>query len=81
MIRLLRLHFEQGRLTSITDEGYQQDGGGMCIPPLLLNQLLLGYRSHAEIVDVHLDVWVRPVAQQLVDVLFPKTESFIYLAI
>jgi len=76
--RLIRLLFKQGRLTRVTDEGDQQGQGALLLPPLLLNQLLLGYRSHEEIMECHLDASVRPAARQLVGVLFPKTESFIY---
>jgi len=81
MLRLIRLRFKQGRLTSVTDEGDPQDHWAMRLPPLLLNQLLLGYRSYQEIMSCHLDASVRPVARQLVHILFPKTESFIYSAI
>ena len=50
------------------------------MPPLLLNQLLSGYRNHKENLEFQLDVSVRPAARQMVDVLFPKTESFIHSA-
>ena len=50
------------------------------MPPLLLNHLLLGCRSHKEPLERHLDVSVRQTARQMVDVLFPKTESFIQSA-
>jgi len=81
MLRLIRLRFKQGCLTSVTDEGDPQDQWAMRLPPLLLNQLLLGYRSYQEIMSCHLDASVRPAARQLVHILFPKTESFIYSAI
>jgi len=81
MTRLIRLQFNQGRLACITDEGYQQGQGEVRMPPLTLNQLLLGYRSCQEIMDCQLEVWGRPEARQLVDVLFPKVESFIYSTI
>jgi len=78
MPRLIRLHFSQGRLIAVTEEGGQQEPWGMRMPPLLLTQLLMGYRSYQEIMECHLDASVRPAARQLVDVLFPKTDSFIY---
>jgi GNAT superfamily N-acetyltransferase len=81
MPRLIRLQVKEGRLVSVTDKGGQQDPWGMRMPPLLLTQLLLGYRSYQEIMECHLDASVRPAARQLVDVLFPKADSFIYAAV
>jgi GNAT superfamily N-acetyltransferase len=77
----IRLQFNDGRLVSVRDGADQEDPWGLRMPPLLLTQLLLGYRSCQEIMECHLDASVRPAARQLVDVLFPKTESFIYQAI
>jgi len=81
MTRLIRLQFKQGRLASVTDEGDQQRQGAARMPPLVLTQLLLGYQSSHQIMQCHPDASVQPAAQQLVDILFPKTESFIYAAI
>jgi len=50
------------------------------MPPLLLSQLLLSYRSYQQIMECHLDASVRREARQLVDVLFPKAESYVYTA-
>ena len=50
------------------------------MPPLLRNQLLVSYRSYQQIMECHLDASVRREARQLVDALFPTTESFIYSA-
>jgi len=81
MPRLIRLQFEQGRLLSVAQVDDSREKVVLRMPPLLLTQLVLGYRSCQEIIDCHLDARVHPRARQLVDILFPKTESFIYQAI
>ncbi|MEP6985093.1 MAG: hypothetical protein ABI970_05830, partial [Chloroflexota bacterium] len=48
------------------------------IPPLLLAQLVLGYRSIEALKAIYPDVNVGGESQYLVDVLFPKLEAFIF---
>jgi hypothetical protein len=81
MPHVLRLQFTQGRLASVVETNGPQGQAVLRMPPMLLTQLLLGYRSCQEIMDYSLDAWVHPQAFQLVDTLFPKTESFVYTAI
>jgi hypothetical protein len=78
---LVRLQFEQGRLVSIAHVEAPLRDMVLRMPPLLLTQLVLGYRSCAEIVESHLDAAVGAKVRQLADVLFPKTDAFIYSAI
>ena len=74
----IHLRFDQGRLVQVAPEGSQRIPWDLRIPPLLLTQLLLGYRSCDEIMACHLDAFVCPAAEQLVDVLFPKRQSFVH---
>ncbi|MCA0455443.1 MAG: GNAT family N-acetyltransferase [Chloroflexi bacterium] len=71
------LHFSHGKLVSVTALGFSERGE-INIPPLLLAPLLLGYRSREELSHMYPDVSCWPRAKVLVDVLFPKMESFIY---
>jgi hypothetical protein len=71
------LHFETGKLLSVTNIGFQENGD-IRIPPNLLTPLLLGYRSREELHKSYPDVAVWGQAQHLIDVLFPKIQSFIY---
>ncbi len=80
MARLLHLQFDQGRLRAVTDDGFQQGVGDSQVPPLLLTQWLLGYRDREEIAAQHLDFRVSPPARQLLDILFPRIEAYIYQA-
>ncbi len=77
---VLRLQFAHGRLVAVEEAEKTQEQATLRMPPPLLTQLLLGYRNHQEIMACSLDAWVHPHARQLVDVLFPKTESFVYSA-
>jgi hypothetical protein len=72
------LNFERGKLLAVNNIGFRQHGDSINIPPLLFARLLLGYRSHEELRQSHPDVNIWGQSRQLVDVLFPKMESFIY---
>jgi len=78
MPRLVRVQLDCGRVSSVADGQRPSRGSILRITPLLLTQLLLGYRSCAEIAESHLEVAVDAPARELVDVLFPKAESFAY---
>ena len=71
------LRFEGGKLTAVESLGFSERGG-IRIPPPLAVPLLLGYRSREELAQAHHDVSIRGEWRHLVDVLFPKTTSFIY---
>jgi predicted acetyltransferase len=71
------LHFEGGKLLAVNNIGFS-DGGEIRIPPMQFTQLVLGYRTHEELRQNYPDVAVWGQARALVDVLFPKMDSFIY---
>ena len=71
------LHFEGGKLLAVNNIGFN-DGGEIRIPPMQFTQLVLGYRSHEELRQNYPDVAVWGQVRLLVDVLFPKMDSFIY---
>ncbi|MBX3085140.1 MAG: GNAT family N-acetyltransferase [Anaerolineae bacterium] len=71
------LRFVQGKLTEVASIGYKE-GGEIRIPPLLFAPLLLGYRSREELNRCYPDVSIWGRSQFLIDVLFPKLESFFY---
>jgi GNAT superfamily N-acetyltransferase len=81
MPRVLRLEFAQGRLASVVEVQEPREQATLRVPPSLLTQLLLGYRDCQRLMDCSLDAWAHPQVRQLVDVLFPETESFVYSAI
>ncbi len=71
------LRFERGRLLTVNAVGFS-DKGDIHIPPLLFAPLALGYRSREELTRTYPDVRIWGQSQHLVDVLFPKLESFIF---
>lgn len=81
MPHVLRLRFTHGHLASVVKTTEPQGQAVLRMPPPLLTQLLLGYRDSQQLMDCSLDAWVHPQASQLVDILFPKTASFVYTAI
>jgi predicted acetyltransferase len=81
MPQVLSLQFAHGRLASIEEAKEPKGPAVLRMPAPLLTQLLLGYRDCRQLMDCSLDAWVDPRACQLVDILFPKTESFVYSAI
>jgi hypothetical protein len=73
----LRLQFEQGKLAAAEpwrQPDYGDDPPAGC-PPLVFLQLLLGYRSLAELRATFPDVYAEPEAALLLDILFPKQMS------
>lgn len=71
------LEFERGKLLGVNSIGFSDDGA-IRLPPNLLAPLVLGYHSHRELRQMYPDVAIWGEFQPLVDVLFPKMESFIY---
>jgi GNAT superfamily N-acetyltransferase len=78
MPHTLCLQFARGHLESVAEGNEPQGQVVLRMPPMLLTQLLLGYRDCQEIMACSLDAWVHPQARQLVGILFPKTDSFVY---
>ncbi len=48
--------------------------------PFVFTQLLLGYRSREELQKIYPDFLVRPSHRHLIDILFPKLQSYIHTA-
>ncbi|MEZ4673856.1 MAG: GNAT family N-acetyltransferase [Caldilineaceae bacterium] len=75
----LRLAFTEGRLETV--EPWRAptygDNAQMGCPPLIFLQLLLGYRSLAELCAFFPDVWTGNEARLLLDTLFPKQPSIL----
>jgi hypothetical protein len=76
--RLVRVRLDGGRVSSVVEGQRPSKGTVLRVTPLLLTQLVLGYRSRAEITEHHLEAAVDAPVRELVDVLFPKAESFAY---
>jgi GNAT superfamily N-acetyltransferase len=79
--RLIRIQFERGRLSTVVDAPRGSGESMLRLTPPMLTQLALGYRAIAELTESHLEASIEVGAHQLVDVLFPKTESFVYSAL
>ena len=77
----LRLQFEHDDLVAAepwTRPDYDNESELDC-PPLLLLQLLFGYRSVGELQETYPDVWVKDAATTLLlDTLFPKQRSIVW---
>jgi predicted acetyltransferase len=73
------LVFENGQIITVNTLGFCEDAYEVRIPPNQFTQLVLGYRSCEELRDIYPDVSITGQAQPLIDVLFPKMESFLYI--
>jgi len=80
MPRVLRLQFANGRVAAVAEATGSESPAGLRMPPPLLTQLMLGYRSCQQLMECSLDAWVHPQVRSLVDILFPEVESFVYSA-
>jgi hypothetical protein len=71
------LHFEAGKLARVEAvPGSQWEP--ISLPPLLFAPLVLGWRSADQLSDIYPDVGIVAERKPLVDVLFPRMESWIY---
>ena len=68
-----------GKITEINLVESKGEASHMRIPPNLLVPFLLGYRSRADLMQCHHDVSCLNEFEELIDVIFPKTNSFMYL--
>ncbi len=73
----IELRFEQGHLAGVCSPGPQEDRR-LHMPWWVAWQLWLGYRSRQELTAWYPDAHVEVPIQPLIDVLFPKRESWIY---
>jgi len=72
------LRFAVGRLTEVASLGFT-GGEAIRFSPLQFIPLVLGYRMVEELQDAYPDVSVAPTWRLLVDTLFPKVASFLYI--
>ncbi len=75
----LLLSFEKGSLKTVKPwrpEPFENANAGC--PPLIFLQLLLGYRSLAELNEIFPDVWANHNSALLLDILFPKMPSRVH---
>lgn len=71
------LHLEAGNLAQVeTVPGKQM--AGINVPPLLFAPLVLGWRTAGELAAIYPDFSVWAEWKLLVDVLFPRLESYLY---
>jgi hypothetical protein len=73
----LRLAIAQGKL--VTVEPWQKPLWGesqAAFPPLIFTQLLLGYRSFADLAYAHIDVRAEGIHRILLETLFPPRPSY-----
>ena len=73
----LDMRFQDGKLEAVEPLGFC-DRGGIRVPPMLAAPLLLGWRSSEELRHIRPDLSIGREWQHLVDILFPKVNSFIY---
>ena len=78
-----QLCFQSGKLVRVdalgfVDSSMGADGGDLCIPPDAFVRLVLGYRGLDELVDAWPDIVMKVESRYLVDVLFPKVDSYFY---
>jgi hypothetical protein len=70
---------ENGLITSI-QRFESNENRTMRFNPLVFTQLLLGYRSREELEAIYPDFRVQSSHMHLVDILFPKSQSYIHTA-
>ena len=78
------LNFEQGKLVEVKALGFVDaslgaDGGDLCIPRDAFVRLMTGYRELDELRDAWPDIVVRPRSRHLLDVLFPRMASCVWM--
>lgn len=71
------LRFEQGKLRAVDSLGYIEEGD-IRLPPNTLTPLVLGYRTREELQHIYPDVFISGQSRLLIDVLFPRLQSFIF---
>ena len=77
--RTIVLHFENGRLVDVANIGFTNwEEEPVLFPPLSIVPLVLGYRDVKELQSIYPDITIKQDHQHLINVLFPKMNSFIY---
>ena len=77
-----RLHILSGKIARVEALGFVDasmgaDGGDLCIPPEALVRLVFGYRGLEELRDAWPDLVIKPECRRIIEVLFPKMDSYI----
>jgi len=72
------LNFEQGTLQSVDHITDGVASSTLSLPPNLLAPLMLGHHDRAKLSEFYPDVMWAGGSQALIDVLFPKVDSFLY---
>ena len=73
----IELHFVNGCLQKVVSAPPSEERT-IRFRPLVISQLLMGYRSREELCVQYLDCSVRGRMRHIIDVLFPKTASYIH---
>ena len=79
-----RMRFTEGHLQGVDDLGFVDasmgaDGGDLCIPPDAFTRLLFGYRTLDELLDAWPDTIIKDTSRSLLNTLFPKLSSCIWM--
>jgi hypothetical protein len=79
-----RLCFTGGGLEAVETAGFVDasmgaDGGDLCIPPDAFVRLVFGYRDLDELQDAWPDVVVRPASKKVLEALFPRLKSWVWM--
>jgi hypothetical protein len=75
---MIDLRFKQGKLVEVTSGPPRDVNAENHIPPHLLPPWMLGYKSREELHAMYPDFSAWGQTAYLLDVLFPKLESFLY---
>jgi hypothetical protein len=78
-VETLRLDISQGRVATVVSSRPRETDaprGDLAIPPLLLAQLVLGYRTVEDLRAVYPDVWRADRSAELLAVLFPRLRAW-----
>ena len=75
----VRLAFEHGKLVAadkLRKPAWGDDWTRARFPPQVFTQLLLGYRSYADLSHAYMDVWAEGDDRVLLETLFPPRPSY-----
>ncbi len=75
----VRLTFDRGKLVAADEllkPTWGEDWTHARFPPLVFTQLLLGYRSYADLSYAYMDAWAEGVERALLETLFPAQSAY-----
>jgi hypothetical protein len=78
------LHFQAGKLARVERAGFVDasmgaEGGDLNIPPDAFVRLILGYRDLDQLRDAWPDAVVKAESRHVLDVLFPRVDSWVHM--